>query len=206
MIHLLLLIFFYCIGINGYHFNGGTIRWVPVDPSLNLSLVPITIIQSYSWSYPRVSCATDVPTSTSAYSGQSANLICVSSCGTDGGYAANPVSILTDCVTANAALGMMTSERSVNISLAAGAHFYLAYVGSAWLPLGSPADSGLQWSISCFIDLRMRPNGIINTPPVASVVSPQYAIVNQTTQIKIPVSDVNTGDDVRCRWSVVTPG
>ena len=90
--------------------------------------------------------------------------------------------------------------------MTAGAHFYLAYVGSAWVPLNDPAQSGLQWSIVSFIDLRMRPDGIINTPPVASVVSPQYAIVNQTTQITIPVSDVNAGDDVRCRWSVYTPG
>jgi hypothetical protein len=52
----------------------------------------------------------------------------------------------------------------------------------------------------------MRPDGIINTPPVASVVSPQYAVVNQTTEITIPVSDVNTGDDVRCQWSTYTPG
>ncbi|CAF2938529.1 unnamed protein product [Rotaria sp. Silwood2] len=52
----------------------------------------------------------------------------------------------------------------------------------------------------------MRPDGFINTPPEATVVSPQYAVVNQTTQIQIPVSDVNTGDDIRCRWSVYTPG
>jgi hypothetical protein len=50
----------------------------------------------------------------------------------------------------------------------------------------------------------MRPEGFINTPPVAIVVSPQYAVVNQTTQITIPVSDPNAGDDVRCRWSVQT--
>lgn len=56
------------------------------------------------------------------------------------------------------------------------------------------------------IDLRVRHDGFINTPPVASVVSPQYAIVNQTIQINIPVSDVNAGDDVRCRWSTYTPG
>ena len=27
-------------------------------------------------------------------------------------------------------------------------------------------------------------------------------VPNKTTAIKIPVSDVNTGDDLRCRWSV----
>jgi hypothetical protein len=101
---------------------------------------------------------------------------------------------------------MMTSQRSRNVNLTADAHFYVAYVGSAWRALNDPSQSGLEWSIVSFIDIGMRPDGIINTPPVASVVSPQYAIVNQTTEITIPVSDVNTGDDVRCRWSTYTPG
>ncbi|CAF3944198.1 unnamed protein product, partial [Rotaria sp. Silwood1] len=45
----------------------------------------------------------------------------------------------------------------------------------------------------------MRSDGFINTPPEATVVSPQYVIVNQTTKIQIPVSDANAGDDIRCR-------
>jgi hypothetical protein len=101
---------------------------------------------------------------------------------------------------------MMGSQRSKNITLAAEAHFYLAYVGSAWRALNYPTQSNLEWSIVSFIDLRMRPDGFINTPPVASIVSPQYVTVNKTAQIVIPVSDVNADDDVRCRWSVYTPG
>ncbi|UJR24539.1 hypothetical protein I4U23_005914 [Adineta vaga] len=192
--------------LDGIHFNGGTIRWEPINPTLNSSSIPISIIQTYSWTYPTISCATDVPISTPGRSGSNTSLMCVTDCTTDGGYSANPVDILTDCQTVNTALGMMTSQRSVNINLTADAHFYLAYVGSAWLPLNNPTENGLEWSIVCFIDLRMRPDGIINTPPVASVVSPQYAIVNQTTQITIPVSDVNAGDDVRCRWSIYNSG
>ncbi len=56
-------------------------------------------------------------------------------------------------------------------------------------------------AIVSLIDLRRRPDGLINTPPVAQIASPQYVIVNTTTVIKIPVSDVNTGDDLRCRWA-----
>ncbi|CAF4319309.1 unnamed protein product, partial [Adineta steineri] len=91
-------------------------------------------------------------------------------------------------------------------TLLAGAHFYISYRGSAWRAVDSPQQNNLYWSIVCFIDLRLRPDGIINTPPEANVVSPQYAIVNRTTQIQIPVSDVNAGDDLRCRWSVYVPG
>ena len=192
--------------IEGKHFEGGTITWAPINPYDNSSSVGITLSQSYSWTYPTITCATNVPVSTPGRSTQNSNLSCVVDCTTDGGYSASPVDILTDCTSVSASLGMLSSARSHNLTLSAGAHFYLANVGSAWAPLNHPTQSGLQWSIITFIDLRMRPDGFINTPPVASVASPQYVVVNQTVQINIPVSDVNAGDDVRCRWSTYTPG
>ncbi|CAF1279629.1 unnamed protein product [Adineta ricciae] len=206
MIHILVIAWQCFFVIESIHFNGGTIRWEPVDPQTNSSLVAINIIQSYSWSYPTIRCANDVPISTSGRSGTNSNLTCVVDCSSDGGYSANPVNILTDCVSTNPSLGMMTSKRSVNTTLIADAHFYISYRGSAWQTIGSPPQRDLYWSIVCFIDLRRRSDGIINTPPEANVISPQYAIVNRTTQIQIPVSDVNTGDDLRCRWSVYVPG
>ena len=192
--------------IDAAHFNGGTIRWMPTDPYDNSSSVRITIMQTYWWSFPTMRCANNVPISTSGRANTNANLTCVTDCATDGNYSAKPVNILTDCVSVSSSLGMMTSQRSVNISLTAGAHFYLAHVGTAWSALNFPVETGLEWSIVTFIDLQMRPDGFINTPPVVAMISPQYAIVNRTTQIRIPVSDVNEGDDVRCRWSTYTPG
>jgi hypothetical protein len=205
MIHYLLLLL-YATTIDTRHFDGGTIRWIPVDPYDNSSSIAITIIQSYWWSYPTITCAPNVPISTSGRSSTNSNLTCVVDCFTDGGYSTKPISILTDCISVSSSLGMLTSQRSVNITLSAGAHFYLAYVGSAWASLNYPVQSGLEWSILTFIDLRLRPDGFINTPPVARVISPQYVIVNRTAEIQISVSDVNAGDDVRCRWSTYTPG
>ena len=206
LLSLLLLLLLFYIVTDAAHFNGGTITWAPIDPNNNSSTVNITITQTYSWSYPTVTCTTNVPISTSTYSSSNAYLTCVSDCATDGGYSTAPVNILTDCVSYSASLGMMSSERSVNITLNAGAYFYISYTGSAWRKLNDPPESGLGWSILSYIDLRVRNDGIINTPPVATVVSPQYIIVNTTNQIEIPVSDVNAGDDVRCRWSVYQAG
>jgi hypothetical protein len=206
MITFIALLLLCTVVIDGIHFNGGTIRWQPVDPYDNSSLVEITIIQSYSWTFPIINCKTDVPITTSGRSGENANLTCITDCSTDGGYSTHPVNILTDCVSVSVPLSMMSSQRSVNINLTANAHFYVSYIGSAWVALNDPAVGGLQWSITSFIDIRMRPDGFINTPPEANIVSPQYAIVNTTTQITIPVTDVNTDDTVRCRWSNYTPG
>ena len=205
MLYWLLLLFGVLVA-DGAHFNGGTIRWAPINPFDNSSSVAISIIQTYYWTYPSIICANDVPISSPGRSSQNVNLTCVVDCSTDGGYSTRPISILTDCASASVAMGLMQSERSVNMTLAADAHFYLAYVGSAWRSLGYPAVSGLQWSMLTSIDLHRRSDGFINTPPTVNIVSPQYVFVNQTTQIRIPVSDVNAGDSVRCRWARVVSG
>lgn len=188
------------------HFNGGTIRWVPLDPYDNASNITITVLQSYSWSMPLVRCANDVPISSPSWTAANGSLKCVADCSTDGGYSTTSVSILTDCISASPSMGIMSSERAVNITLAGNAHFYASYTGAAWRSLSSPAISGLDWSMLFSVDLGRRPDGSINTPPEARIVSPQYVIVNQTTKINIRVSDVNVGDDVRCRWSTYTNG
>ena len=201
-----LLLLFGVLGAYGAHFNGGTIRWAPVNPFDNSSSIAISIIQTYYWAFPRITCANNVPISSPSRSSENTTLKCVVDCSTDGGYSTRPISILTDCVSTSLGGAIMQSERSVNMTLNANAHFYLAYVGSAWTSLGSPTVFGLQWSILTSIDLGRRPDGFINTPPTVNMVSPQYVFVNQTTQIRIPVSDVNAGDSVRCRWARVISG
>lgn len=199
----MMIVFFllsiFSLTVHGNHFNGGTITWAPIEPSINSSVIDITITQTYSWTYPLTSCTTNVPVSSSFPNGY---LTCIANCSTDGGYSNNTINILTDCISSNISLRMMTSERSVNITLDEGAYFYLAYIGTAWRDLYSPAISNLDWSIVTLIDLRLRDDGVINTPPVADVASPQYIMVNTTTLIEIPVLDMNTNDDIRCRWAM----
>ncbi|CAF1047954.1 unnamed protein product [Rotaria sordida] len=199
MIILLLFVLICSTCINATHFYGGTITWMPIDSYTNSSSVDITITQTYSWSYPVISCTTNVPVS----SGRSnTNLTCIANCSNDGGYSNAPISILTDCTSYSDTLGTISSTRSINITLNASASFYIAYTGSSWRNLYSASTSGLSWSVVSLINLHLRSDGIINTPPVSNVLSPQYVIENTTTLIDIPISDVNIGDDVRCRWAV----
>ncbi|CAF4769119.1 unnamed protein product, partial [Rotaria socialis] len=191
---------------HGKHFNGGSITWAPVDPYDNGSSIDITITQSYSWTYPYVQCQDNVPISTSTFSDANTNLSCVVDCSSDGGYSYAPIDILTNCTSASSSLNMMTSEATKTKTLSSGAHFYIGYMGRAWIALNDPPEQNLQWSLVTHIDLRMRPDGFINTPPVVKFVSPQYTFVNKTVNIDIPVSDINAGDDVRCRWATYTTG
>ncbi|CAF4291439.1 unnamed protein product, partial [Rotaria socialis] len=206
MIIVIFIFIFSSAFIEANHFYGGTIRWAPIDPYDNSSSVGVSIIQSYWWSYPAVSCAINVPISTSSYNTTNMNLTCVDDCSTDGGYSNTPVNILTDCTSVSSSLGILGSERSVNVTLAANATFSIAYQSGYWPSLNNPPLSNFSWSLLCSIDLQMRPDGFLNTPPVASVISPQYVIVNTTATIEIPVSDADSGDDIRCRWSVYHSG
>jgi len=188
------------------HFNGGTITWIPVDSYQNGSSITISIQQTYWWIYPDIKCAKNVPSSTTGRSTEVWKLICTTDCSTDGGYSLSPINSSTDCIQVSSGLGLMTSQRTVNRTLANDTHFYLTFRGNAWVALNSPAKYNSQWSITTLIDLRMRPDGFINTPPTASVISPRYVIVNKVTQIPISVSDADAGDVVRCRWSTYTSG
>ena len=192
--------------IEAAHFNGGTIRWFPTDPYGNGESISITIVQSYYWSYPLIECTEDVPIETIGRGGDNANLTCVAECTGAGGYEYNPVDILTDCLYVSSAMGFMASERSVTIALNPESYFYLGHMGSPWRGLNNEDQNDLEWSMVTLINLKPREDGSINIPPSASVVSPQYVIVNTLAEIKISVSDPDQSDDVRCRWSQYKPG
>jgi hypothetical protein len=200
MIIVILLILMSITTNDGSHFNGGIITWAPLYPSSNSSTVPITITQSYSYVSPKVNCTPSIPTS-----GAGTYLTCAANCSTEGAFTNTAISILTDCYSWSASLGLVFSARLANITLSQNNYFWVAYTGQAWRSLANAAtNNSPSWSIVSLIDLRRRPDGLINTPPVAQVASPQYVVINTTTAIKIAVSDVNTGDDIRCRWSTKT--
>jgi hypothetical protein len=199
MIILIFCILVFPVAIKSSHFNGGTITWSPVDPYTNSSTVVITIIQTYAWTLSRVRCDKNVPISTGAWNNTNRNLTCVAGCSTQGNYANSPVDILTDCISSSSSLDMMKSQRAKNVTLTIGTYFSIAYKDGDWRDLGNSVSGG--WSIVTLIDLRRRADGIINTPPILSITSPQYVIVNRTTRISIPVYDANEGDHIRCRWS-----
>lgn len=55
------------------------------------------------------------------------------------------------------------------------------------------------WSIACTINLQLLPNGQLDTPPVATMISPVYIRVRVLTSLIIPVIDVDN-HVVRCRF------
>ncbi|CAF5144908.1 unnamed protein product, partial [Rotaria sp. Silwood1] len=107
-------------------------------------------------------------------------------------------------------LNLAFSQRSDIVSLAANDYFTVSHsipntsTAGFYRPLtlstgGTSTTS--RWNITASIDVRVRPdNGLINTPPLANVMSPQGIPLNIPTQIVISTFDID-GDNVRCRWS-----
>ena len=181
--------------IQSAHFRGGTIYWIPVDPTTTSSTVVVTVIQTYLWRLSAVPCV---------YTGfaTSGYIPCVTDCSTSGSYTSTTLSAQTTCISSSPSIDAMTGQGIRNIALDAESHFTIAYQGNAWISLvNSYSLGGGKWSISTVIDLRRRADGIFNTPPMSYVQSPQYVVLNRTKSISIPVLDVNQGDDVRCRWA-----
>lgn len=197
MIRSFFVLLFYCILIESKHFNGGIINWAPVNPSSNSSTVSITITQSYFWTANVTLCSNIVPI-TPGEQFDNNTLKCAANCSAIDGY--TPIDIITDCKRVSTVVNTMASQRSHIVDLNADAFFSITYRDNYWLDLNHPLVSKPPWAMVASIDVRRRSDGFINTPPIASVVSPRYAIVNQTTKITIPIFDVN-GDVYKCRWA-----
>ena len=185
----------------GGHFNGGTIRWVPVDANDTTSPIQVRITQTYMYTL------STIPNTTNCTMGSllsyGSNLYCTANCNTSGGYIAP--SVRAYATGSSSTLNICYTQRTDVVNLTANDYFTISYNSSSgtYRSLNSGTSSGTVsaiWSISTDIDIRRRPDGLINTPPIANLMSPTGIPYNISTLISIPTADVN-GDNVRCRWS-----
>ena len=189
--------------VDGTHFLGGTITWAPLNPLDTGSPVSIVITQTYSWTWSTAPCtSTNIANSNSVpfssnYQGINNKLNCVLNCGTASGYNAPP--IWPYCTDVSSAQGTTVGQRSDTVSVPRNADFTVAFSSSAWRDLATGTSS--DWSLAALIKLTPRSdNGLYNTAPVATVMSPINIPQNQATIINVPIADADE-DILRCRWA-----
>jgi hypothetical protein len=108
----------------GSHFDGGTIRWVPIDNNVTTSPVQIMIIQSYTYTLSSVTCTVGSLLGTVVY-GFNFSLWCTDNCGaTSAGYVAPPV--LGYCTGSNAGLNLAFVQRTDIVNLTANDYFSIS--------------------------------------------------------------------------------
>lgn len=114
-------ILWFVVVVQAAHFDGGSIRWTPLNNSAMASPVQIMISQSYSYTLSSVTCSIGSRLVTTGIE-VNYNLSCSVNCGaTSAGYAPPPV--VGYCVGFNSALNIGFSQRSDVVTLAAGDYF-----------------------------------------------------------------------------------
>lgn len=164
--------------VKSSHFSGGTITWKPLSNNNTGSTVSVMFTQSYQW---RLSTAgycnqTYIMNKSPLIQSGGGMLSCVSSTtGSCGGY--YPLDIGEYCTDFSTSLDSSSGQISKFENITIGSQFCVAFQSGSWIPVqvacGSSScfSGGASWSIGCCLDLNIRLDGIINTPPVATVVS-----------------------------------
>jgi hypothetical protein len=186
------------------HFDGGTITYKVINATG--SSVFILISQTYIYVYPTIYCNNTYILNQSPLlnlAGKAENgkyLNCTSNCTTSGGYM--PVPLNTYCTDYSSTLGITVGERSDVVNVSSGSYFVVTFSSNTWRPLTLPPynSTSKSWNITCVIDIRLRPDGTFNHPPVATIISPIYIPVGIQESIFIPTIDADN-DQVRCRFA-----
>jgi hypothetical protein len=110
-----------------------------------------------------------------------------------------PASADVSCTDFSVATDYSLGEKYTTYTLTLGQKFIIAYTDTAWLNLA--LKGGGTWMVTGQINLAVRPDGIINTSPVTSTLPVIYRQVNVQHIHVIPMSDADSTDTLRCRWS-----
>lgn len=190
------LVMFSLTIVRSNHFSGGTITWKAMNTtSANHSTIPVMFTQSYEWRRSSSVFCNDsyIWNQSPLVPPSSGSLVCVttptSKCG---GY----TSMLTRgyCTDYSTILDCTSSQISITKNITVGSKFCVAFSGSNWVKLrvncpitnasttstmAAPIcySTGGLWSVGTCVDLSLRiDNNIINTPPVATVISRAYIV------------------------------
>ena len=77
--------------------------------------------------------------------------------------------------------------------------FTIAFGGGNWMALAIGGNA--NWTITGRIDLRVRPDGILNTSPVTTTLPVIYKTIGVQHVHVVQMSDADNTDTLRCRWS-----
>jgi len=105
------------------------------------------------------------------------------------------------CTDYSVTQDLSSGQKITFVSIAQNAQFYLSYQDGNWLALATAASA--SWSITSYVNLVVRlDNGLLNTPPVVSVLPVIYLPVSVQSVINILVVDADN-DYTQCRWGIL---
>ncbi|CAF3519230.1 unnamed protein product [Rotaria sp. Silwood1] len=181
----------------GTHFRGGIITWRALNTTPSGTHAQILIHQRYSWrrSYWWSMCTTTTITNQQIIGSPTGTLQCnVGSCGSFTSLSADVI-----CTDYSTLIDCSSGEVYDTLTLPLSSTFVVGFYGGNWLPLAIGGNS--YWQVTGKIDLTVRPDGLINTSPVTTTLPVIYRTVGVQHIHIIPMSDADSTDTLRCRWS-----
>ncbi|CAF1669263.1 unnamed protein product, partial [Adineta ricciae] len=184
------------------HFFGGTITYRPYNNSQVIGPVSIIVRERLSWLRSRYFpyCS---PATISAQSPMIGDYMVVScltgSCGSHWTYGV--MNTYTWCTDYSIPLDTASGEYYNTFSIPINVAFSIGYASCCWLDQLGVGWAGLGWSVVGRINTFVRPDGYLNTSPVAVTLP----IIYKQTAIShvhiVQMSDFDGTDILKCRWS-----
>ncbi|CAF0831880.1 unnamed protein product [Adineta steineri] len=192
---IILLVSFSTI-VHGSHFRGGTITWRPLNNTPSGSTVAVQVRERFSWNRATYYCD-DTTIAAQGIIGS--------------GYLVTGVSGSYSGVWTNMNTAIACTDYSVALTVSSGEHFEtqtfplniafsIGFVSSAWFANLAVGGNG-GWSVICHINTAIRPDGFINSSPIAVTLPIIYKQITITQVHVIQMSDFDGTDTLRCRWS-----
>ena len=157
--------------------------------------VDIQIRQRYSWRRGAAYCD-DTTIANKGLIGDNSVVRCVT--GTCSSW--TTIRTRTHCTDYSSSLVVSSGEKYETKTITLGISFSISYLSAAWfgtLVVGSNS----WWSITNRIDTVTRPDGYINSSPIATTLPVIYRAINQQHVHVVDVTDFDGTDVLKCRWS-----
>ncbi|CAF1477730.1 unnamed protein product [Adineta ricciae] len=188
------------------HFYGGTITARPENVSQTTGTVQLIVRERWSWRksyYPVASrCTNAIIAAQTPMIGDGSAVACVSgaACGSHWSTGGATMNTYTWCTDYSENLDTHSGEYYNTYPIPINASFSICFASNAWLnAMGS--GSGGSWSVCGRISTVVRPDGYLNTSPVAVSLPIIYKQVQVQHTHVVQMSDFDGSDTLICRWA-----
>ncbi|CAF4191673.1 unnamed protein product, partial [Adineta steineri] len=188
--------------LHGSHFRGGTMTWRPLKNTSSGSTVRMQMRERWSWNRLYSASFYCDDTTIAAHTGIAAAGSVVGASGSWSGVWIN-MNTLINCTDYSTALVVTSGEHYETQPFPLNIAFSIVFGANAWLS-NLAYGGGTPWSVVCRVNTAIRPDGYINTSPIAVSLPIIYKQINIVQVHVVQMSDFDGTDILRCRWGTTS--
>ncbi|CAF0820992.1 unnamed protein product [Adineta steineri] len=185
--------------VHGVHFRGGTITWRPLNNTPSGSTVAVQMRERWSWNRITYPCD-DATIALHGTLGGGSYVY-----GVSGSYGSwTPMNTAINCTDYSAALVVSSGEHYETQTFPLNIAFSIGFVSGNWFANLVVGGNNQGWSVVSQVNTAIRPDGYINSSPIAVSLPIVYKEIGITQVHVIQMSDFDGTDTLRCRWATAS--